>query len=210
VAPAIKRLLVLAAVGAVAFLAFFVLDRLTDRGPAVLLSRPQMALLIALSLLTVYAILALHECGHLLGSWIVGLRFRSLTVGPVTLFRREGRLHVRRNLNLGLFRGVVRFEAGSDEPGRRLAVVLAAGPLASIGLGVIAALLATSGRIESLAGFSTVTRFMLYRLIALFASGSIAVGLANLIPMRFAGGSSDGARLWALLRRPSQAPKRRT
>ena len=208
--PAARQALILTAVGAVAFLAFFLLDLLSDRAPGPALTRNQLTLLVALSLLTVYAILALHELGHLAASWIVGLRFQSLTVGPFTLSRTHAELRLRWNPNLRLFRGVLRFEAAADEPPtRRLAFVLAAGPLASILAGLAAALLALSGRAPPLDAASAASSLMAHRLLALLASGSMAVGLANLIPLRFAGGSSDGARLWQLYRESRSASRAR-
>jgi hypothetical protein len=197
-----RRALTLAAVAAVAFFAFFLLDYLTDRAPIAPLSTAQRAGLLVLSLLTVYAILAIHEIGHIIGSRVVGLRMRSLTVGPITFVREAGTLRIRKNLNLALFRGVVRFEVAPDEKRRRrLTVVLAAGPAMSLVTGLLAVAFLLGGGMNALTAMTPAARLILARLLALFASGSIAVGLANIIPMRFAGGVSDGARLFLLLRR---------
>ena len=92
---------------------------------------------IGLSLLAYFLAVAIHEAGHLLATLAVKMRVYVLALGPVTVFRSAaGRLNVQwlwRFFAAG-FTGCV-FPDGVFRP-RQMALVLAAGPLASLFLGL--------------------------------------------------------------------------
>ena len=139
------------------------------------------------------AILA-HEAGHLAGAALVRFRFLMLVVGPLRVERGDnGRVRVGLNRDLTLYGGL----AGSVPTGthalpRRLGVMVAGGPAASFLLsGAAAAILAaTDGGLPALP----------QSVLGLMMIISAGLCVVTLVPMRFSGFSSDGARLLRLAR----------
>jgi hypothetical protein len=132
---------------------------------------------------------AVHECGHLAAGALVGLPFRAVTLGLITVERvRDAagpRLRWDVNRSWKRFAGCVEREI-TPAPGVRGAMTVSAlgGPLASL---VAAALLL--GAPEPWRGFGFV---------------SLVIGVMNALPIAALGQASDGMlvyRLWS--RRPA-------
>jgi hypothetical protein len=122
-----------------------------------------------------------------------------LTVGPLRVFRSNGRIHFGLNRNLIQYAGV----AGSspDDPTGmrwRMAIVLAAGPLASLLAGGAALALLLTDATDTLLRDRYV-EYVAARCIALFAAGSLAVGLITAMPGGSRGRPTDGSRILELL-----------
>jgi hypothetical protein len=148
---------------------------------------------------TLLAVIATHEFGHLIGGRLVGFRFRLLTVGPLRVVRAHGRIRFGLNRNLFRYAGV----AGSspDDPTGmrwRMATVLAAGPAASLVAGGFALALMLTETPEAMLR-DWYAEFMAARAVALFAAGSIAVGVITIMPGGSPGRPTDGSRIVELL-----------
>jgi Zn-dependent protease len=146
----------------------------------------------ALSILTV---VALHETGHAVVGLALGMRLRSLLVGPFQGHIEDGRWKFRFHLPgvffLGGAAGVV---PSSTRPNRgREIAMIAAGPAINLITGGIACLLAL--KIPD-----TLYDDRWWQPLALFGTISLVVFAANLIPFRPQMGYSDGARIYQLLR----------
>lgn len=148
---------------------------------------------------TMWGTIAVHELGHLLAGLWQGNRFALYAVGPLLVLREGDRVRVRFNRSLSLWGGI----AGTmPRPGARAADAVAnfrrvviAGPLASLLLAVVGALLATRA--------SDATRLL--GLTAALTSGLIA--MVTMLPLKTGGFYSDGAR-WLMLRRGGAAAER--
>jgi hypothetical protein len=163
------------------------------------LSLAEWILFIGLLVATVLAVIAIHEFGHLLGGRFAGFRFRLLAIGPLRVVRANGRIRFGLNRDLLQYPGV----AGSspDDPTgmrRRMAIVLAAGPLASLAAGGIAlALMLVDGPDALTRG--RFAEFAVSRALALFAAGSVATGVITLLPGGTRLRPTDGSRILELL-----------
>jgi hypothetical protein len=83
------------------------------------------------------AVLPVHELGHALAGWAVGLPFARLTAGPVTVAREGGRLRAR--LKASWFQpaaSVTHEPVWGGDGLLRWAVMVLGGPLANLVLGV--------------------------------------------------------------------------
>ncbi len=169
------------------------------RGGHLMLDGWEQAFLAIICVLALHVILLAHELGHLLGGRLVGFRAFLLVVGPMRLERGDGgwRLHLNRSAALW---GGLAGSAPTDARNLRArsAVMIAAGPLASLLAGV--AFLALCWSLDP-AGLGPTTPFL--RVAATFASltaggASLAIMVATLLPLRTSGYLSDGARLLRL------------
>ena len=143
------------------------------------------------SVLAILALNAIHEGGHVLAGVAVGLPFRALSLGPVTLLRerragrRAGRLVWKANRSWRRFAGCVEREV-EPAPGVREALTVTAlsGPLASlVGGAVLLHLLPDAWRDVGYA--------------------SLVIGVVNALPVNNMGQASDGMTGWRLWsRRP--------
>lgn len=139
------------------------------------------------------AVLA-HEVGHLAGGALVRFRFLMLVVGPLRVERGDNdRVRVGLNRDLALYGGLAgTLPTGTHALPRRLGVMVAGGPAASFLLsGAAAALVAGAG-----GGLPA----LLQSLLGMMMIISAGLGVVTLVPMRFSGFSSDGARLLRLAR----------
>jgi len=135
-----------------------------------------------------FVMVAVHELGHVAGGLAAGFRFRSIRVGPLQL-DMPFRLSVTRRYPFAGDATMVPPTTEGLVPGATLLVL--GGPAANIlsGLGVL--LLPIPLSLVSL----------------VFAVGSIANGLSDLLPFRNVLGVSDGMFLWALFRHPARAER---
>jgi len=130
-----------------------------------------------------YAMIAIHELGHVLAGLAVGFRLRSIRVGPLML---------NRPFRASLYRGPGAFVNGVAElipvpterlTGRAMVMVLG-GPTANILSAIVVLCFPFPGSAFCWA----------------FAVFSVTNGLSDLFPFESRLGVSDGRRIWMLLR----------
>jgi len=142
----------------------------------------------ALLVLLVIALqVVVHEGGHVLGGKLVGFRFLTMALGPLSIdTTREGRKVVRFNRQLLSAGAALSVPTSTDHLRLRTAVMTVAGPLATLALCPLCWWLASvvQGDFARFLGFT-----------GLF---SLALGIANLMPIRTGSLPSDGTRLKTL------------
>lgn len=138
-----------------------------------------------------FLVLVFHELGHLVGGWLVRFRFLLLIVGPVRIAREQGQIRMGWNRSAALAGGLAASTPTDTERLRqRMAVVIAAGPVSSLLLALVAMgslfVLPLSERAQFFVGITGLLSAMIFVVTA--------------IPGRTSGFMTDGARLWMLLR----------
>jgi Peptidase family M50 len=134
------------------------------------------------SIAALYAMVAIHELGHVLVGRAMGFRMQSLRIGPVEL--QAGRLRLHRRLGLATSGVANIFPTQSDHLALRSFAMVAAGPLANVVSGCAVLFLPIFHGIAS----------------AVFVAASIGNALSDFLPFENRIGVSDGRRLWMLLR----------
>lgn len=149
--------------------------------------------------LVLFAVLAVHEGGHLLGGWISGFQALLFVVGPVRLERRTDGWSLGFNRILALWGGLAASAPQDTEnlPQRTLWMV-AGGPITSLAVGILGLLMSwalplPSPAPEPLGGIASLGLFA-------FATGSLAIGAVTLVPATTSGFHTDGARILRFLR----------
>lgn len=161
----------------------------------------QWVLLLAGAAVTVLAVLAVHEAGHLLAGRLVGFRFLLFIAGPVRVAREGGQVRLGWNRNLSLAGGLAATGPTPDRLERlrqRTAVMVAGGPAVSLLAGLAGGALYLSAGLHE--GGLSGPAGVLPRLAAIFALGSLAIAVVTLFPGRTSGFLTDGSRLLQLLR----------
>lgn len=148
----------------------------------------------------IYLVITVHELGHLAAAAWVKFRFFLLTIGPLRVTRVRDGLAVSFNRNPFIFGGLAAaLPTEFHHLRRRMAIMIAGGPLASLLFGLLLwRLTPWLGRVTPL---NTA-------LLGLTAFCSLAIGAVALIPMRSSGFMSDGGQLWTLWRKPEQVEMR--
>jgi Zn-dependent protease len=167
---------------------------------------PDWPLLITGSLIAFIATLCLHELGHLVGGWLVGFRFMLFIVGPLKIVREGEVIRARLNRDISLAGGLASAMPSDDyDLGRRMAVLIAGGPLTSLLLAVLSLGLAVwlndpapSGSAWSVGAFFAVVLGMT----------NLAIGVVTLIPGKTSGFDTDGAQLLDYLRGGQRGERR--
>lgn len=142
-----------------------------------------------------YLAILVHEVGHVVGGKLAGFRFCLLVAGPLRIDRDSATDHIRVGLNrdLSLAGGIAGcLPTSADAIPRRLALMVAGGPGFSFLLSGAAAAL--------LAGPAEGGPPLLKSMLGIMMIISFGLGVVTLIPMRFSGFASDGARLLRLAR----------
>ena len=134
-----------------------------------------------------FATIAVHELGHMLGALAVGFRIKSIRVGRL-LIEPPFRLSIHRGAGDALNGLVMVVPVTTDHLVRRAFVMVWAGPVANILSGCVVLVLPISKGLPSI----------------LFVVMSIATGLSELLPFDSKLGMSDGKRLWMLFRHPKR------
>jgi Zn-dependent protease len=136
-----------------------------------------------------------HESGHALAAVLLKMKLRRIVVGPVEASFRSGRWHLKLRFAgfLGAPGGVGVVPTTLDDLRRRHALVAAAGPFASLLLGVVCLWIALTAK----GNFWEAG----WKLAAYTATFTLLSFLFNLIPMRPESVYSDGARIYQLLGR---------
>ncbi|MBC8163730.1 MAG: hypothetical protein H7Z42_21185 [Roseiflexaceae bacterium] len=173
----------------IGFAAVFTLIRLErSLGRAIFETNP-LALLVILIGSWLLAILV-HELGHLIAGMLGGMRPLLLVVGPLRVQREGDRLRVGFNRSLALAGGIAACAPPDDRNlRRRMAWMIAGGPVASLLLALAGAGLVALQNNSTLDAIGLVLAFM---------SGLICA--VTLLPLRSGGFNSDGARLLMLAR----------
>ena len=145
--------------------------------------------LLALPLL-ILVVLATHEIGHLVGGLSQGMRFLMLIVGPFGWHAGSSGTRFRWNTNPALMGGLAATVATEVGPAlrRQLLVMIAAGPIASLLLAIVAIALAP-------ASDPRVAAYCVF-----IAATSCGIFLVTLIPVRTGGFMSDGMQIMDVLR----------
>lgn len=138
-----------------------------------------------------YVLALVHEAGHMLGGWLSGLRFYSISVAGWSLVRRGGTLRWGYDATPGAA-GLCAMVA--DKSPRPYACHILGGPLATLLLGGVCAYLAACVCGPQGSGVPG------HILLTILAVEGIAAAVTNLIPQRYAGGMNDGMQLWLLSR----------
>ncbi|MBL0937925.1 MAG: M50 family metallopeptidase [Gemmatimonadaceae bacterium] len=151
------------------------------------------------ALLAMFTALLVHELGHTIGGVSQKFRFMLLVVGPFRLYRRDQGAPIRLGLNtsLELAGGVAACLPLDDRDlVRRTKWMVIAGPLASIALTVLCALVLLTTQPAAWSAFVLIT-------------GAVSAGLtvATLIPMRNGNFVTDGKRFLQLHREGPEAQR---
>lgn len=148
-------------------------------------------LLIGAELLVFWAVISIHEAGHLLAATLVGFRGLLYVSGPLHFYRDDTGWRCRLNRNVALYGGLASALPLTLERLReRLVVMVAGGPVASLLSGTLAL---------SLTGTTAPESFW-RAILSSYALISIAIGIITLIPARAIGFLTDGGRLLRLMR----------
>ncbi|HEU4883482.1 MAG TPA: hypothetical protein VFT45_14575 [Longimicrobium sp.] len=147
------------------------------------------------------AILA-HEAGHIAGGQLARFRFHLLVAGPLRIERNPVTHRIRAVLNreISLYGGIAAsLPTGTERLPRRLGLMVAGGPGASFLLAGIGAALVW-GPMDEAGPLAKVA-------VGIMMLMSGGMGVVTLIPMRFSGFASDGARLLRLARGGPEAER---
>lgn len=144
-------------------------------------------------LLTAVLVIVLHELGHAAAGMALGMKIKSLAVGPFQCRIRDGRWKFqflpKAFLSLSGATGVV--PVNPQEPHSKKISMIAAGPLTNLFTGLLALYVTATvpGRPWEPA----------WHLLALFTTISLVVGALNLVPFQIAASYSDGAQIYQIL-----------
>jgi hypothetical protein len=140
--------------------------------------------------------ITIHEVGHWLGGILVRFRTLIVVVWPFRVQRDGERLRIGTVWNLSFVGGMVAcLPVDTRDLRRRMAVLTAGGPVASLAAGVLG--LWWWWQFVRPLGVTGVPRAA-GLLLMLFGAFSLLIGLSSLYPRETAGYRSDGARLRAL------------
>lgn len=159
----------------------------------------KLALIAWLPFVWLFAV-GVHELGHLVGGWAIGGQFLLYAVGPFKWQRTPTGVRFFWNFKLNTFGGLASclpLQAGRATP-RRMAWMVAGGPLASVVLAVAAAWCAVFVTAPFAHG---ALLKLLHRGVVEVAVMSGVLAVATLFPSMAGGFKSDGLRLLGLLRR---------
>lgn len=143
-------------------------------------------------------VVAVHELGHVVGGWLTGGKLILYVVGPFLWKRTPAGLRFSWNTNVNVAGGLAAclpLDLGRVTP-RRLAVMIAAGPVSSVALAVAALWLAAwlTPRVDGLA-LGVAQHAALY-----VAAVSGLIFLVTALPGTAGGFKTDGRRFLDLLR----------
>ncbi|HEY3838964.1 MAG TPA: M50 family metallopeptidase, partial [Bryobacteraceae bacterium] len=135
----------------------------------------------------------IHEAGHALAAAILDMKIRHLILGPFEWRQKSGRWRFRfRPLGAFTLPGAVGAVPASLENLRwRFVLFAAAGPMASLLLGIVAAWATVSAK--------SMPWEPCWRLLSYIATFSLIAFVLNLVPIAQEGQYSDGARIYQLL-----------
>ncbi len=146
-----------------------------------------------------FIVIGVHELGHVTAGLLMKFEFKSITVGPFMWEKQQHGIKFRWNKNVNTSGGLALcLPVGAENLSKRFAVYAAGGPLASIVLAIVTFLLsrlAVGGATDG----NTATLVMQWLLMEICLLSAI-IAVATLIPIHTGGFSSDGARIFNLLK----------
>lgn len=188
--------------------------------PALLFFHPESRLSLGLALLAMMIpgmllVFYAHELGHVVGGLACGYRFIALICGPFAFSRVGGRLKPEVNRLWSLYGGIAMLapRGGRLPPTRDAVALFAAGPLASLLLGVVFLALHFGTGLDAvtrrtiMAGTHSVADLLLGGFTLLTGVSSVAIAVVTLIPNAVGGFTSDGAAIRLLLRGGAEAER---
>lgn len=164
------------------------------------LSGLHVSVLIFGALLCSFLAILWHELGHVFGGYLAGFQFRMLVAGPLKILKRQQKLSVHINRNIGMMGGLA-LSLPTELVGirRGLTYYIAAGPVFSLMLGLLGIVVVFYWPVPTSA-WPLVGWF----LSAILAGSSLMIGLLTLIPGQTSALRTDGRQLLDLLQnRPS-------
>jgi hypothetical protein len=161
-------------------------------------------LFVAMLLPAFFLSVAWHEAGHAVAGIAVGFDFRLYVVGPFLWEKEAGRWWFKWNKNINTAGGmVICLPTDARDLPRRFSVYAAGGPLASLLLALLAAVLLWYCWPPVLPPSEVASVGLAF--LFFLASLSALVFLITTLPMHTSGFYSDGARILRLLRGGEQA-----
>lgn len=153
-------------------------------------------------MLLIPVVLVVHEGGHLLGGRLVRFRFHLFVVGPLMVVRTTEGIRARLNTNLSLYGGLAAsVPTAFHDLNRRMAVMVAGGPAASLMSGAVAIATYLAVGLHTVVPEGAVpVAWLGSQGVLMFGGASLGIGLITLVPATTSGFFTDGARLWRLLR----------
>ncbi len=151
------------------------------------------------ALLSIFVVLLIHECGHLIGGRIAGSRFILLIVGPFKVIRTRRGVRLGWNTNIGALGGLaVSVPSTNQRLSQKMLITTASGPLTSLLFALITAIVAFLLR-----GYPIVADSLAITCVLAFANF-----LVTAMPLGASGGfMTDGKRALILLRGGLQAER---
>lgn len=160
-------------------------------------------MLVLLSFISMFLVIAIHEIGHLIGGAISGFRFYMFVLGPLLIVREQDqKVYIRLNKLTHLAGGAaLSLPRNGVATPSALFNMIAGGPLTSVIFGVVLLgfyyLFPKSYLPQLNAGWA----FILPLIWLIMGVGSILIGITTLIPSRMGIMQSDGFRLLNLMRK---------
>lgn len=158
--------------------------------------------LIALALLFIpifFIVIGVHEAGHALAGVLLNFNFTTYIVGPFMWDKEQTGWKFKWNKNVNTAGGlVVCLPVGTENLKKRFSIYAAGGPIASLLLAALAygaSRLIANSETNNGTGLEIVEYFFLIMSVL-----SLIIFIATAIPMHSGGFSSDGARIFRLLK----------
>lgn len=162
-----------------------------------MISPPGWIAAISSILLILFIIILVHELGHLIAGFAVGLKFLMISVGPFKIQKTGESIRPGINRHLNASGGLTLMIPEHNDPDKsKMFWFIAAGPLANFILGII-----TLSIVVMLSDDQT-GQTMNYILYLLFTTGfiSIILGLVSIIPSESHAFESDGRQILDMYR----------
>lgn len=142
-----------------------------------------------------FLVIAIHEAGHAIAGVWMKFDFKTYIVGPFMWEKDKKSWHFKWNKNVNTAGGlVICMPVGTENLTKRFSVYAAGGPIASLLLAIIA-----YGAYRLMSP-STTNVEILQNALYIMAMLSLIIFIATALPLRSNGFSSDGARVFRLLK----------
>ena len=152
--------------------------------------KPNGLLFFILTVLALFVALFIHELGHLMAGLVQGFRFQLFVIGLLGIKRVDNKIKLFLNKNIGYMGGIAAtVPVGPNiKNKRKFAVLIAAGPLASLSFSILAFILFTQAVSGAARGFWFVE-----------GASSVAIFFATTLPTKSGIFFTDRARFQRLM-----------